>query len=328
MALRDQPYLPLYIQDFLTDEKLNECSASTVGVYIKIMCLMHKSEEYGTILLKQKDKQSKEQNFKQSVLFSLKLAKLLPFDFDVIQSSLEELLDEKVLHIEGDFLCQKRMIKDHLISIKRSLSGKSGGLKSQQNRKEMSLQFAKANFEANSEYEYENDIIVNNQEKKSEMISLEKKTFSVKITGVGEVEVYMVMSGIDWWLSEIEKFITQSEDRFVHLAMQKPLMQKPTNFQKILQAFINHHQSSADEQTANRIRNHFKNWIEKQNGSLEKLVLEDVKVKSQHAVKLDSVESVKQFVAQSSNVGQGTSKEDRIRLQEQARKLKEQKKNV
>lgn len=26
MALRDQPYLPLYVQDFLTDEKLRECS--------------------------------------------------------------------------------------------------------------------------------------------------------------------------------------------------------------------------------------------------------------------------------------------------------------
>lgn len=61
MALRDQPYLPLYIQDFLTDEKLMECSASTTGVYIRLMCVMHKSEKYGTILLRQKFKQTDQQ---------------------------------------------------------------------------------------------------------------------------------------------------------------------------------------------------------------------------------------------------------------------------
>ena len=43
MALRDQPYLPLYVQDFLTDEKLAECSAMATGVYIRLMCIMHKS---------------------------------------------------------------------------------------------------------------------------------------------------------------------------------------------------------------------------------------------------------------------------------------------
>jgi uncharacterized protein YdaU (DUF1376 family) len=61
MALRNQPYIPLYVQDFLTDEKLIECSAQSTGVYIRLMCIMHKSEDYGKILLKQKDKQSDKQ---------------------------------------------------------------------------------------------------------------------------------------------------------------------------------------------------------------------------------------------------------------------------
>ena len=69
MALRDQPYLPLYIQDFLTDEKLMECSASAVGIYIKVMCILHKQDEYGVLLLKQKDKQSD----KQILNFALKI---------------------------------------------------------------------------------------------------------------------------------------------------------------------------------------------------------------------------------------------------------------
>ena len=76
MALRDQPYLPLYIQDFLTDEKLSECSASATGVYIRIMCLMHKSEHYGKILLKQKHKQTG----KQIEDFASFFAKVLPYD--------------------------------------------------------------------------------------------------------------------------------------------------------------------------------------------------------------------------------------------------------
>ena len=35
MALRNQPYIPLYVQDFLTDEKLNQCSPASQGIYIK-----------------------------------------------------------------------------------------------------------------------------------------------------------------------------------------------------------------------------------------------------------------------------------------------------
>jgi len=61
MALRDQPYIPLMVKDWLTDEKLKECSASSLGVYVYIMCAMHKSREYGTILLKQKNKQTSDQ---------------------------------------------------------------------------------------------------------------------------------------------------------------------------------------------------------------------------------------------------------------------------
>lgn len=147
MALRNQPYLPLYVQDYLTDEKLNMCSAATQGVYIKILCIMHKSDEYGKILLKQKDKQ----NGKQIENFASKLARLLPFETDIILDALYELIDEKVVYIEGDSLCQKRMIKDEKLSFIRSNAGSLGGKKTQG--------FAKANAQAksqaNSEYESE-----------------------------------------------------------------------------------------------------------------------------------------------------------------------------
>lgn len=151
MALRDQPYLPLYVQDFLTDEKLSECSASSVGVYIKIMCLMHKSEPYGKLLLKQKHKQNKEQNLN----FAAMVAKHLPYDLQTILVAINELLTEGVLIAEGDFLIQKRMVKDAEISAKRANSGSKGGKKTMQ----FASDFAKAKIKANSEIEieYENE---------------------------------------------------------------------------------------------------------------------------------------------------------------------------
>lgn len=143
MALRNQPYIPLYIQDFLTDERLIECSAQATGVYVRLMCIMHKSEDYGKILLKQKDKQTS----KQVENFAYKVAKQMPYTKAVVLAAIEELLEEGVLHIEGDTLCQKRMIKDNLISLKRSKAGKKGG--------EFAQAKIKAKGEANSEYENE-----------------------------------------------------------------------------------------------------------------------------------------------------------------------------
>ena len=101
MSRREQPYLPLYVMDFLTDEKLVECSAESTGVYIRLMCLMHKSEQYGAILLKQKDKQTGKQIYD----FACKLMRQMPYDIETIERSLTELLNEGVLSMDGDVWC-------------------------------------------------------------------------------------------------------------------------------------------------------------------------------------------------------------------------------
>lgn len=154
MALRNQPYLPLYVQDFMTDEKLMECSAKATGVYIRILCMMHKSKNYGTFLLKQNDKQN-ESNI---INFAYKLAKFLPYTLEVIESSLVELVTEEVLHIDGDLLSQKRMVKDGNISDKRALAGSKGG------KKTFGIDngFAQAKIQANSEDENEDENDINN----------------------------------------------------------------------------------------------------------------------------------------------------------------------
>lgn len=156
MALRNQPYFPLYVQDFMTDEGLNECSAEATGVYIKLMCLMHKSKEYGVILLKQNDKQ----NASTCLNFAYKLLRHLPYTVEVIERSLQELIENEVLFLDEEKgrLIQKRMVKDNEISEKRKVAGKKGGTATQNKNN-----FAKANDKAKVEAktkqntEYENE---------------------------------------------------------------------------------------------------------------------------------------------------------------------------
>jgi hypothetical protein len=155
MALRNQPYFPLYVNDFLSDEKLILCSAESTGVYIRIMCLMHKSDEYGVILLKQKFKQ----NTKQSSNFASQLAIFLPYTSDVIERSIDDLVENNVLHIDGDRMIQTRMVKDEKISQARAFSGSKGGKKSVESRSfnstpsvKIASSFAQPNIQANAEY--------------------------------------------------------------------------------------------------------------------------------------------------------------------------------
>lgn len=151
MEIRKHPYFKLYVQDFLTDEKLMECSASATGIFIRLMCIMHKSENYGKILLKQTDKQTD----KQILNFASKLARYLPYSINDIEAGLTELLSYDVIQMEDDCLLQKRMVRDYKLSEIRALAGSEGGKSTQGKKKKQPKNFAKAKIEANSEYEYE-----------------------------------------------------------------------------------------------------------------------------------------------------------------------------
>lgn len=180
MALTNQPYLPLFVNDWLSSTKLKMCSARAHGIMINTMLLMHKEDDYGYILLKQKFKQSP----KQILNFASQFAKVLPFDLLEIEEGLTELVDENCLYIDGDKLKCNRMVKDADISIKRSLSGSKGGTKTMQkdavNKTEFASEFAQAKVKANTEYEY---IIINvidylNKKASSDFKSKTKNTVS------------------------------------------------------------------------------------------------------------------------------------------------------
>lgn len=143
MALKDQPYIPLYVQDVLTDEKLLECSPHTQGVYFRFICILHKQPVYGKFLLKQKHKQTD----KQVENFASALVRPLAFSYEEILLGINELLEEEVIFIDGDYLCQGRMIRDAEISEKRAMAGRRGGKATQSRSKPDD--FAQANGEAN-----------------------------------------------------------------------------------------------------------------------------------------------------------------------------------
>lgn len=178
MALTDQPYLPLYVDDWMNNTKLKMCSPGAHGLMASIMCLMHKSESYGIILLKQKFKQTDE----QVLNFAKQIAKLTSFDLLEIEKPLHELIDEKVLKIEGDSLICSRMVKDAEISKKRASSGKSGGNKTQKSLKN----FALANVEANTGIEngIENENGIGNEDE------VKSKNAKFKIPTIAEIQEY------------------------------------------------------------------------------------------------------------------------------------------
>ena len=202
MSLRNSPYLPLYVQDFLTDEKLVDCSASANGVYIRLMCILHKSEPYGKILLKQKYKQSES----MCLNFASMLLRQMPYSMSEIHDGLEELLDNKIIEIDGDYLLQKRMVKDGELSEKRAVAGQKGGKKSlgfclsKSQSKVQSKNISKN--EANSENE--NDIDIENE------YNIKKFSFLKELLDIG-VERNIAE---EWIKVRKNKKLTQTETAF------------------------------------------------------------------------------------------------------------------
>jgi uncharacterized protein YdaU (DUF1376 family) len=160
MALRDQPYLPLFVDDFANDPKLRECSANATGVYIRLLCYWHKTNIYGKTLLLQKDKQ-KDSNIEN---FAIKLSKHLPYSLQEILDGVIELLENDVIQYSSDEFSQKRMVKDNALSEVRKEAGSKGG-------------FAKAKRLpkdiANAEIEIEIENNINGVEKISEKLLAE-----------------------------------------------------------------------------------------------------------------------------------------------------------
>lgn len=241
MALRDQPYLPLYVNDFLTDEKLNMCSAESTGVYIRLLCVMHKSKEYGKILLRQKYRQSEQQVSN----FAAMLAVQMPYDFAVIERSISELVDEEVLYIDGDALCQKRMIKDAKLSDIRAKSGKKGA-ESSNKRFQKDEHFAAAKQTANTEneIEYENeDVIEDIRDKKEERSK--RGSNKTDVLSESSESIYIPFSGE----------LREAFDDWLDYKREKRQAYKPKGLKSLITQVQRYAGQFGESETANAIRN-------------------------------------------------------------------------
>lgn len=194
MPLNNQPYLPLYVDDWMNNNKLKLCSPGSHGLMISIMCLMHKEEEYGKILLKQKFKQTD----KQILNFASQIAKQTSFDLLDVDTFLNELIEEKVLFIEGDYLICNRMVKMANISNIRSGVGKQGGKQTQlkaKKIKEKKKKFAKAKHQANTVIVNVNENVIDNdniKENKCEKKETKKRTKKIVLPAKIEIETMLI----------------------------------------------------------------------------------------------------------------------------------------
>lgn len=193
MSLRDQPYIPFYVNDYLCDDKIMQCDPSSEGIYIRILCCMHKSKTYGKIEITQFDRAKLKQNLSKlsskieaseeqtSILdclhiclddfaiMALKVSNMIGRPIALVFNGLIDLVGNDVLQFDGTILSQKRMIRDGEKSEVRSQAGRNGGKKTSRNEtnddlklkqvNKQNLSKGEANYQANIEQipEYENE---------------------------------------------------------------------------------------------------------------------------------------------------------------------------
>ena len=152
MALSKQPYFPLYVRDYMSDERLSFCSLGAVGLFFRLICIMHLSEQYGYYLInknslknlarfsRKKDTRSgaekgvlegsKEcsESAREALVnaLSTQLSKSTSNTKTAVKNALNELIDAGILVLSENGFYQPEMVKMDELSQKKSISGKKG----------------------------------------------------------------------------------------------------------------------------------------------------------------------------------------------------------
>ena len=122
MSLSKQPYMPLYVRDFLSDERVRKCSAKTIGVLAVLVCMLHLAEEYGHYKLDDPLKEGE----KLIPSLAKQLVRSMSFTKNIIESALNELVKTKLLITSDDGFYMPDMVKSNELHEKRSKSGAMG----------------------------------------------------------------------------------------------------------------------------------------------------------------------------------------------------------
>lgn len=115
---KDLPYLQFYVADWLVDERLRMCSAAARGLWIDMLCLMHRAPRRGYLELKARTPLAPE-----------KLARLCGLSLAETSALLTELDDVGVPSVEErtSVLYSRRMVRDERKRHACSEAGKRGG---------------------------------------------------------------------------------------------------------------------------------------------------------------------------------------------------------
>lgn len=139
----------------------------------------------------------------------------------------------------------------------------------------------------------------NNKEKnryKVEDIGENQKKVKVEIKNFGEFDISFFSNVERWQIRELFHFIVNSQTEFETIIMTKPFMKTVENFRIGLQAFVNLIQERGDYKETGELKRHFINWLNSQNGSLEKII-QNMKSKAVvHAPKIDTNEMMKKYL--------------------------------
>ncbi len=110
------PYMQFYCDDWLSDEKLRACSSAAIGLWIDMLCLMHKNDRRGYLQLNDKP------------VSPAQLARMTGRAADEVSLQLAELLDAGVPSVsEHGIVYSRRMIRDERIREVRADAGSKGG---------------------------------------------------------------------------------------------------------------------------------------------------------------------------------------------------------
>jgi hypothetical protein len=138
------PFMKFFVNDWLSDEKLSLCSLAAQGLWMRMVCFMHKNARRGYL-----ETDGKPLSLDQ-------LARLAGVSTELVSPLIQELLTSGVPSVtdQGVILC-RRMVEKESLRLVRSEAGRKGGMAKAEREVLLKQKSAKANgkpLESNSEY--------------------------------------------------------------------------------------------------------------------------------------------------------------------------------
>lgn len=119
-ASENIPSFQFYPNDWLSDVNLRMCSVASKGLWIDLICLMHRTKRVGYLVQKVDQKWIN--------LDAKMIQKLTGIGHKKVSNLIQELIKNEVLRIDEEGLMySKRIVKDEALRATRRVAGKKGG---------------------------------------------------------------------------------------------------------------------------------------------------------------------------------------------------------